>query len=511
MIELAFRDQVRTDKKEKYWSEYSILLLMISAASLLIFFIYGLENYKIIFDHGFGTSSYIIFGALIALPSVSYYVRQKFPAIGFYLLSVTFLIYFATVLASLYDLFLLVLSTVSFLSFTALWRDAIGHENGKFKRFTIFISANVFMYLVSKLLIFAVQPQGFPMTFVQIGSVFATQFEGVPFLFSHGFAVYTPYFVFMVSPLSLIIFTAISALLTENYIGIFRYLMGRSKGTNFQSAVYGVASTLSCQCEGCISLLPTMTVLILTIAMIPLLVESFILLLATQFLLKRFFSKSGRVRFLSSIDKMNEGSIVFIAVSITTVFLLVYEMVGIYLGQINNIFFFFGVSMAMILVGYADVIVYSRYLHFRKRKSLPLALISAGSVLGVIWFIPSLTFIAFSNPEFFALMSSSSLVTGVLFGLARTFYSPGGRKLVDEYLALMLGMIPIIVLYVSSTFNVLLWPEFGINQQVEFSIAAWGFILPLMWLTTNLSLNSASDYRPYVDTPVGPENDTVSA
>lgn len=478
--------------KGETWKKHQALLILASSISILVFFVSAVQEGKLVFNYGFGQEKFIIIAFPVLAPAISHILYRRVPKLGFYLLPMTFLSYLGIVLSSVRYPYLLPMPSISFLAFAATWYIAVRGERDNARKIIIFVLATLFMFFVSKLLIFAVQPGNFPLTFVQIGSVFDTQFEGIPFLFQGGFAFYTPFFVIMVSPASIVLFTIIAILLTENYNGIFNRLTKGGNHKGLHSTLYGVAGALSCQCEGCISLFPTMTALILTVAMIPLLLESLILLLATYILLTRYFGKNVRVGFLNRISGLNKLRESYVTVSVVTVLLPLYEVIGIYMGQIGNIFFFFGTGIGMVLVGYADVIIYSQFLNFNGKKTIPAFLIALASIIGVMWFIPAFASAAFYNAQIFAAMNISLFISGVLFGIARSHYSGAAKKLVDEYLALMLGMIPVVILYISSTFRVLLWPEFGITQQVEFSIAAWAALLPLMWITTNLSLYNAS-------------------
>lgn len=481
---------------ERNWDEMrvSFLLLLVSSISTALLFLYGLNYGKILFVTDLSFGPLILIPTILIVPIISIVISYKLELVGFYLRSFSLLLYVGIFLLSLHSPLLIAFSSLSLVSYAILWLKLSHGTTKPIKKLITLVIANVFMYLVGDLMQFIIEPIGYPATFVPLSNLYFSSAIGVPLLLKGGIAVYSPFFAISISPVSLLLFFSISVLLTENYFKIFSLLKADNSGKSIAGVVYGVASSLSCQCEGGISLLPTMTVLLISTAMVPILFESFLLLIGTNLLITRYYMRGTSVRRLTifeGIERRFSGILVIAALLIGTPMI---EIIGIYLGLINNMLFFFGTGILMTISGYGEISLLGKLLGYRRiiGKTAISMLSVLASFLMFIWYYPPFTLLAFSSASLFTLMSLTSIFSGVIFGFVRISVHGGGQKLLDEFVALMLGMAPIVITYLSAIKVMTIWPEFGITQQIEYGLLAWAVLLPFMWLTTNISLNDTN-------------------
>lgn len=476
-------------------NRYGILLILEIVFLTIIYYTFGI-NYKVLFFvSGFSQAHYSIVAAISLISGISLFLPVKFATARFYFRTLTLLIFAGLLMISLHSAILLVISIAIFLPYAASWVFEYRHRKNSVKKLVTFTAAILFMMFVGNVVHFFVTPAWYPATFTPIQDQFAPPGGVVPFLLYYGMSLYSPFFQISLSPVSFLIFTLISAILTENYFGIFGLVQRGNGKTKIQGTAYGVISLLSCQCEGGISLLPTMAVLIISISMIPILGESLLLLILTNLLINRYYMKGSRVRFFnrfSGIERKASGIILAAMLFIGTP---VAEVAGIYLGLLSNMFFFFGIGILMTVSAYYEVIVIGKLLGYRRTPHAAIlsGLFLVASAFMFIWYIPSFTISAIENVSVFLLMNLTSIISGIAFGIIRLSTRKGTGQLLDEFIALMFGMPPIIVFYLSAVSNITIWPQFGITQQLEFGIIVWALILPFMWLTTNISLNDAGD------------------
>lgn len=466
---------------------------MATAFSTAIFFLLGSSRDYIIVNSDFSRSYLIAVFFMLAFPIISLFVSTKFVITGFYLKSTSLLMLASLFLMSLHNPILAAISLVAISAYSLIWWETSRTTESAVKKLFTFSAAMIFMYFVGSIIHFVIEPASYNPTFASIGEEYAFQPTGVPLLLRNGFIFITPYFQGTFSPLSFTIFTAISALLTENYFGIFKLLKGGPGSSRIQGSAYGAISLLSCQCEGGISLLPTMAVLLISIAMVPILVESFILLALTNFLINRYYLLGKIVNPLRRISSPGNRIPGLILAALLFLGTPMVETVGIYLGLISNMFFFFGIGILMTVASYYEVTVIGRLIGYSRHLNRVILAImfTLASVLMFIWYIPAYTIPAIEQVSVFLLMNVTNIISGTLFGIVRLSSTRSIGQLLDEFIALMFGMPPIIVFYLSALAQIQVWPTFSITQQIEFGLGLWALILPFMWLTTNLSLNEA--------------------
>lgn len=472
-----------------------IVAMLATVLSTLIYFILGTGRGGIVIINDFRDSSYLAIFFVTALPVISLVIPDKLRIAGFYLKSTSLMIFIALTLISLHSATLFVISLVPLVAYSLVWQKTSNRVPSALKKFITFSAAMTFMYFAGSLIHFVTEPMGYPATFASIAEAYVFQPTGVPLLLKYGFVFTTPYFQGTMSPFSFLIFTAISAILTENYFSIFGLLRRGNGKTRIQGAAYGTISLLSCQCEGGISLLPTMAILIISIAMVPILLESFVLLLLTNLFINRFYLRGESVRILRIINQPGSKLPGLVLAAILFLGTPMIETTGIYFGLISNMFFFFGIGILMTVASYYEVTLIGRLLGYSRRLNVAVLSIMfiAASFFMFIWYVPHYTMLAIDQVTMFLVMNVTNISSGFLFGMIRLSSGKATGQLLDEFLALMFGMPPIIVFYFSALVQIQLWPVFSLTEQIEFGLIVWALILPFMWLTTNISLNDAGE------------------
>lgn len=476
-------------------SSASAFGIMATALATIIYFIVGISSRDIVIMSDFSKLHYVAIGFILVFPLVSLFIPDRFQPTGFYMKSVSLLIFLGLTFTAIHRIALFAISLAPLLSYSFLWWDSSRDLKLELKKLLTFSLAMTFMYLAASMFHVGPEPSFYPSTFASVSEAYVFATHGVPYLLKGGIAFITPYIQGVISPISFIIFTFISALLTENYFGIFTLLRKGNGETRISGAAYGAVSLLSCQCEGGISLLPTMAYLVITIAMIPILAESLGLLLLTNLLINRFYIHGSKVRILERISRPSSQAIEYGVAAILFLATPLVETIGIYFGLITDVFFFFGIGILMTVSAYYETIFIGKLVGYKRKLSgaIMIAMFLIASVLMFIWYFPQLTIAAVEQVSTFLLMNVTSIVAGFLFGMVKLSSGRATGQLLEEFITLMFGMPPIIVFYFSALVQVQLWPVFNITQQTEFGLVVWAIILPFMWLTTNISLNEAVD------------------
>lgn len=472
-----------------------IVAMLATILSTILFFIFGSERGSIVVINDFQSAHFIAIFFILAFSVVSILIPPKFRIYGFYLKSTSLLVFLSMTIISIHSPLLFGISLVSLIAYSLVWWRTSYTISSALKKFLTFSSAMTFMYFAGSLIHFVIEPAGYPATFASIGEAYVFQPTGVPLLLRYGFIFISPYFQGTISPLSFLMFAAISAILTENYFSIFGLLKRGNGKTRIQGAAYGTISLLSCQCEGGISLLPTMAVLIISIAMVPILLESFLLLLLTNLFINRFYMQGESVRILRRISQPGSKLPGIVLAAVLFLGTPMIETIGIYFGLISNMFFFFGIGILMTIASYYEVTLIGRLLGYNRKLNVAvqLAIFIVASFFMFVWYVPQYTMMAIDQVNVFLVMNATSIVSGFFFGMIRLSSGKATGQLLDEFLALMFGMPPIIVFYFSALAQIQLWPVFSLTEQIEFGLIVWALILPFMWLTTNISLNDAGE------------------
>lgn len=314
---------------------------------------------------------------------------------------------------------------------------------------------------------------------------------GTPLLFKGGLVFFTQYLVFSISVQALLMFTVLSFLLVENYFLIISFVRRNSKSV-IGGQVSGALTVLSCQCESITAAFPSILSLVLTAAIVPLILESIVLVFLTNFFLRRKYLKDKRSKFLDRLYPVKKPYLFLVLSSALIVSLPLIESVGVYYNLQTSLYFFGSLDFLMLLAGIFVAILIEKagafHISIRSRVTIIL-LLSFSTVSMFVWFYTPLTLYTVSNGTAFAIMSIISFAGGIIAGLAYIGIGFEGRKLFLEFLAMMFTMFSIVIFYISILTGYSIWPFFGITEQVIFSIAIWVISLPFMWFATNIALN----------------------
>ena len=58
-------------------------------------------------------------------------------------------------------------------------------------------------------------------------------------------------------------------------------------------------------------------------------------------------------------------------------------------------------------------------------------------------------------------------------------------------------LFSVIIFYISIVAGITIWVEFGLEQQVIFSIVTWAVSLPFMWFGTNITFSDSVGRKLY--------------
>ncbi len=326
-------------------------------------------------------------------------------------------------------------------------------------------------------------------------SVFVSLGQNIPIMEKYGLFIFTDHFDLIVSIQQYILFSILAALISENYFQIVRYLRSRKIGSGRVSMLsFGLVGALSCQCESYIAFLPAFSILLINYILFPSILASILLLTLTYYLVRYRYSRGKRVNLFGDPEKKNLGNFTKIMLVILLLFTPIYTTMVVYLSLLNDALFFFSTGMIMILDGYLIMIVFSKALSLpplRSVHALMITVIATAVLFG--WFYPDITKFAFNSPFYFALMNVSMFTGGFVLGYVYTALRVEWREILNEYISAGFGVFTLLVFYVMATYEVRIWPFFSLQSQILFSLVSWIIMLPVMWLTTQISLNRLSD------------------
>ena len=450
------------------------LIAAILIALLYAIFFLLLDTYQTIFYSGnlemliASEMSLVILPAVVILSGAGY-SRFLFP------LSIIFIL-----IASI-----LLLGTVAFIPFVAINLFYISAYLKIFQRsgwVLPVVSSGIFLFMiiVSSLLRMDYGIPGRLLFFSIYDDVLP---GGVPALFYHGVVIQSPYFVFTYSIITMIIYPLISVILAANYLLIYRTY--RNSSTKFSSIFSGAATILGCQCEGVTGLIPSIVALTISILVIPLMIESVLLVSLT--LASLWYLGKGEIMSILSLPARIKGKVIpLVAGSIALLAIPVAFSIGVSYGYFRNESFFFGMNFLIFLEGFMMIIlVYS--FHNIRFSGNPLFIAIISFLLLLIWLFPYVVSLAESSAFYYILMNSSALLSGFLAAFSFIAFRQERKTVFLEFESMMFSMIGIILLY-ASAFGITIWPAFSLGQQFIFSMVLVIISLPIMWYITNKSL-----------------------
>jgi len=292
----------------------------------------------------------------------------------------------------------------------------------------------------------------------------------------------------LISPFIELVFFGVAALVSENYYQIISY--SSRHGSTIGSALSGLTSAFSCQCESFISLLPAVAALIIDVILIPVLLLSLTLLILTYVFVSRFY-RSGKPirRFFVRPKESSMAYRLLILMGTVIIPMLLSYLVSVGLER-NFIFFFVG-GMAMVLSGFIFAMILFNILRINLTSiAIGSVLSVSGILLSYVWFIPDLAFRAYSDPAFYAIMMITGYSAGIAIGAGYSFMPSFTRYTYLEYVSVVFNVVPLVIFYLSAVMEKHIWTFMPVVDQVWFSLALWIAMLPVMWYATHLSLNS---------------------
>ncbi len=472
---------------------------VIALAAYLLLFEIGLTRGMIYVDPVFISKTAILQKTFIAPITVSAITVASIFTFSYrevqtYLTGILIIVYGFLFIGTVAYPALVPYSGVALASEFAFFAKSAGFNRRSASKLAAFVSVVVAMFVLGSSLRLTGGPPQYPLAF---GSIYDDIHPGgVPLMFTGGVVIYRKFYVLSISVPIIILFTALSLVLTENYYLIFSLLRTQGYG-GVRKTMSSALTVLSCQCEGITAYFPAAIATILLTAIIPLITESIVFILMTDILLTAYYIRGKRVRVMDMIWNVTKTR-PFFAGMVASLFLIpLYTVLSVYFDLQENLLVFSSLNILMFVYGVFVVFISDSVLHSRKKLSsaatLILLLLSTAGMLA--WYYPSLTMSAVSSPEVFSIMSIVTVVSGILSGIIFRMREEPVKRLYFEYVTMMFSMLAIVVFYITAIPTSVIWPIFGIRQQLEFSLILWSGTLPLMWLSTNISLNADSVNR----------------
>ncbi|MCL6090313.1 MAG: hypothetical protein M1393_04660 [Candidatus Thermoplasmatota archaeon] len=469
-------------------------LSVITSLFTVIYFFLGSAAGFIIFNSDLGIERYGIILAIAVIPIMGAIVPEKLSPLKLYLKSFAALNFILLMILSSGNLPMLILSFAPAAAATISLVSGERHVRRKNSRLAVFIGVFLFMLYIGEFVTIASGSLSNNIVFIPSLDFFLTSsFSRGSFFLYAGVIVLSPHLAVLFSPEEYALFFAISVLVSENYYRIVSVMVRERglKGRQLSSLVYGLTGAFSCQCEGLIALLPVMTALLLSFFLFPLILESLAFLYATFYLTTKFYMEGKPIVFPWIRGNGNSGKIIFPLAVLCLFAPQFLVIIGVYYSLQHNPLFFLGSTMLMVVPGYVFGITMAKILPV---ASIPyragIIMAGLGVVISSIWYFPYLTGYAYANPSIFAIMNITVFTGGVFFGLSYKILGETAGKILNEFITVIFSFIPVIVYYYAVITQRPLWSEFSIIGQIEFSLLTWAIMLPLMWLTTHVSLNT---------------------
>ncbi|AKA48857.1 hypothetical protein IX51_06780 [uncultured archaeon] len=466
----------------------SLFYAVVSLASYLMLFFFGIKLGLVYVDPILASQMYVP-PIIIALLTVASIFLTVYREAEIYIIGVLITVYSLLFVATIPYFSLLPFSAVSLISSLAYFSRTVGFSRRTVSKLAAFIGVIFAMFILGSSLRMDTGPPSYAMAF---GSIYDDVLPGgVPLMFTDGIVFYSRYFILSVSVPIVTLFTVLSVVLTENYYLIFKLLSFKGSGS-VRKTVSNAVTVLSCQCEGITASFPSAIAAILFTAIIPLISESIVFLLLTDILLIKFYLKGKRVRLLDSIWKVTESGWFMFSMIISLIAVPVYSTYVVYLSLQSNLAVFSSVNILMFVYGIFVVYLVNRVLPVKRKMPVVLTylLVALSSIGMFIWYVPQITLPTVNSSLVFSVMGVVSVASGILSGMVFKGNENEVRMLYLEFITMMFSMLAIVVFYISAIGLTVIWPEFGMGQQLQFSLLLWGFTLPVMWLSTNISLNA---------------------
>lgn len=371
------------------------------------------------------------------------------------------------------------------------------HSSGRDALKLLAASSFVFTFMITVSSLVRLDP-GIPSHVLMFSIYSDEEPAGVPILFYDGIVLQSPSLVYTISIPTILVYPLLSLAIAENYLWIVRMYSGKSG--RFYSAMSGAGAVLGCQCESITAVMPSIAALLISIIVIPLLVESIVLVSLTSLTLFLLINRH-RSYISANFGKTNGHTSSRMLPLLFIIAVPFAEIYGVTLGLVKNEAFFFGINFLMFVEGAIILFLMLSTFGGNERRGRSLLWIGISTILFLLWFVPALVTLAADNAGFFILMNVSSLVSGALIGAAFVPLKNNARTVLLEYVSMMFSMTGIVLLYASS-FNILIWNAFTLASQFYLAVILILVTLPIMWYITNLSLvvhaNSKTDIHTFL-------------
>ncbi len=485
-------------------SDLSRMLPSESLASILSLFFFvvaldlGYRNGSIIVDSYVFGAAVTFIGLIVLLTAIYVISLTRWKTAAVYL-GIIIAFNYALSLAFLFHTGLAVILAISFALQIISLISILRKSDGNIPRTVVAVASLLVMLYLGNVLQLVQNRPDTGMVIESTASVFAALGQNLPLLERGGMFVLTDHFDFILSIQQFILFSVLASLIAENYYQIITLVRGKSKSAGTISlAAYSLTGALSCQCESYISVLPALSILLINYILLPVVGLSIILLIATYFLISRVYVPGRSLKFLTRLQTQWSKKYLVVLGAILLIISPFFLIAVVFYGGLSNAFFFFVSGMLMILVGYIFTLLVSRVISipiWAKRLDYALGLI--GSFILFAWFYPPLTSLAYSIPYVFAVMNISMLAAGISFGIVYLHNIGKWGDILNEYLSTALGIFSLVLFYILATFQVKIWPIFSFQSQLLFALYGWVAMVPLMWITTQISLNRLAKERGY--------------
>ncbi len=463
----------------------------LSLFSIYLMYILGGADSRIYTDPILAGSTYQPFLLALFLLIAIMFINRKHPIILSYITGILMVGYIGIALVISSNFTLLIFPVVSAILLYLMYVSISDDFPHGFRRTGIFVIAVFIMFLIGGAVRFYLNPNEFALL---IGSIYDDENPlGVPFLFYNGIIFYGQYLVVTVSLPIIVLFSALAAVLTENYLLIFHLSKnpGSSSISNFSRSANSALTALSCQCEGITAAFPSIVATLLLSAVIPLISLSIFLVAMTNVFLALYFIRGKRIIFLEKVWKFpSTDRFVYLNVALI-VLIPVLSLYAIYFGFERSLPVLAFINISMFLYG---ILVFYGFWTFTRRpismnKPVIYSLILISSILMFLWYYPPLTSDAAFSILGFIAMSVSSISGGILSGIVFKSLSERAGRLYLQFITMMFTTLAIIVFYITAIALDIVYRPFGSTEQLLFSLLVWGVTLPFVWISTNISLN----------------------
>ncbi|WP_075057583.1 hypothetical protein [Thermogymnomonas acidicola] len=200
---------------------------------------------------------------------------------------------------------------------------------------------------------------------------------------------------------------------------------------------------------------PSLVVLLISVFVFPLIIESAAFVSATNYLITSRYSMgidvfSGRLRFTG----MRRYTLVS---GILLVLCMAAISIGVSLGLQRSVYFFFGSDMSLFALSLLFFVNGMKGFRVRMGRGTTYTLAVAAAILMILWFVPPFTYNAYTSPVYFSLMGISAFLSAFLTSLSYLSLDEQARHVYMEFVAMMFSMVALVVFYVTVVGGRVVW------------------------------------------------------